>query len=181
MEHSDLQELLNKGKEDGAKLYLVADALHKLAITVIAILAIVGLIAGFAAMQNAGFVAGVVVFALVSVLCLLLYAFDVIITNTSKVLVHILFANLAVVERKSSDGSAESSSDRRLLSPDIGASQEVIEGIKKTLAESGYQFVGEERTEKGIRRSFRGRSGSVFSFDSLDEMLRFEDIYRKKQ
>lgn len=163
MERSDLQELLTKGKEDGSKLYSAADSLHKLTVKVIITFEVLGLIAGLATMQNAGFVVGVVVFVLVSVLCVLLYAFATAINNTSKMLAHILFANLAAIEYKDSDSPVKVRSDNRLLSTNAEASQEVTEGIKKTQAEAGYEFVGEERTGKGICLPVRGQSVSFFN------------------
>lgn len=129
MQRWEVDKLMSKGKEDGAKLYTVADALHKLTVTMIVILAIVGLIVGFAAMQNAGFVAGVVVFALVGVLCLLLYAFDVIITNTLKVLVHILNANLVVASQHEAIAPPEASNlagDNKVLSPRVNGVGDVV-------------------------------------------------------
>lgn len=99
MEKSDIEELMRKGRSDGAKLYSVADALHKLCSLLIGLVAVVGVVASFAAMTNAGFVAGAIVFIATTVLCMLLYAADVVLTNSSKVLVHLLFSNLVLIDK----------------------------------------------------------------------------------
>jgi hypothetical protein len=95
---SEVNELIAKGRADGAKLYSVVDALHKLVMFLIAVVAIIGLIAGFGLMSNVGFAAGLAVLVFVLILCFLLYAADIVITNSSKVLFHILFSNLVLVE-----------------------------------------------------------------------------------
>lgn len=99
MEDSDVVELIEKSRSDGAQLYSVADSLHKLAIFLIGVFAILGVILAFGVMINVGFLAGLAAFIFVGFVCFVLYAADILATNGLKVLVHILFSNLALMQK----------------------------------------------------------------------------------
>ncbi len=95
----DLKEIFEKGQEDGSKLYATADSLHKLSERILILFGIIGVICGIAIMDQLTIIAGVIVIAITLALCALIHMIQIIITNSSKVLVHILFTNLALLKK----------------------------------------------------------------------------------
>lgn len=49
------------------------------------------------------------------------------------------------------------------------------------LSLAGYEFVSEDVTDKGLKWTIKGKSGSSFEFFGLDELKEFSDIYNSKK
>ncbi|WP_295553018.1 hypothetical protein [Limnohabitans sp. Rim8] len=96
----DIDELFLKSKEDGSRLYATADSLHKLFQKLLIFVGAIGVIIGFIAMEKMTFFAGVIIITITLAICFLIYMLQIIVTNSSKVLVHILFTNLAILEKE---------------------------------------------------------------------------------
>jgi hypothetical protein len=95
----DIDELFLKSKEDGSKLYATADSLHKLFQRILILVGAIGIIIGLIAMQEMTFLAGIIIIAITLAFCFLVHMIQIVVTNSSKVLVHILFTNLAILEK----------------------------------------------------------------------------------
>ena len=100
MTNDEIKELMGKGQSDGAQLYRVADVLYKVTIVLNIIVGIAGVVMFFVAMSNKGFGPALAVAIVTVVLCAIGYAIAVLGSNGAKVLVHLLFANLALLDKQ---------------------------------------------------------------------------------
>lgn len=100
MTNEEIAEVISKGQQDGAKLYRVADWLYKIFIIFNWIFGILGAILVVVAINTKGSegLALVVLFGTV-IICFAGYVTAVMGSNTLKVLVDILFSNLAILDR----------------------------------------------------------------------------------
>lgn len=101
MTNDEIAEVISKGQKDGGTLYRVSDALYKIAIFFNWIIAIFGLILTFFAGSKSGMGVALIVLLCTLLTCAIGYAFAVLGSHVSKVLVHILFSNLAILDRGS--------------------------------------------------------------------------------
>jgi hypothetical protein len=101
LSQTELDEIFKKSQQDGSKLYSTVDSLHKFSQIIIGLIGLIGVIAGFGVMSNANFLAGLVVIFLTIALCIFMYMIQIVLSNSSKVLVHILFCNLAILKKES--------------------------------------------------------------------------------
>ncbi len=99
MTNNEIAEVISKGQEDGATLYRVADALYKVVMVFIWLIGIMGVVLTFFAGSNGGFGPALGVFLVTVVICAFGYASAVLGSHGIKVLVHILFSNLAILDR----------------------------------------------------------------------------------
>lgn len=95
---NEIDELIKRSRQEGAELYSTLQFFQKIGTVCIAIFGVIGVIMGFAFMMDK-FFGGVLVIAGAGALCYLLYAIQIVITNTSKVFVHLLFSNIVIMER----------------------------------------------------------------------------------
>ena len=100
MTNEEIGELLTKGKQDGAVLYRVADAVYRVAIALNWIVAIIGILLTIAIGGSMGFAAALGVAFLTLIVCAAGYAGAVLGSHGAKVLVHLLFSNLAILEKE---------------------------------------------------------------------------------
>lgn len=96
---TEINEIVSKGKSDGVRLINVSTTVFKVLIAFNWVVAIGGGIGAIAAMGKGGFIGGLFVAVGVAVLCSIIYASAVLSTHFAKVLVHLLFANLAMLEK----------------------------------------------------------------------------------
>ena len=99
MTDNEIAEVIAKGQEDGATLYRVADALYNVAMVFNWLIGIVGIVLTFIAGSKGGFGAALGVFLVTVVICAIGYAIAVFGSHGAKVLVHILFSNLAILDK----------------------------------------------------------------------------------
>lgn len=99
MTNDEIAEVISKGQEDGATLYRVADALYRVAMAFIWLIGILGVILTFVAGSEGGFGPALGVFLVTVIICAIGYAAAVFGSHGAKVLVHILFSNLAILDR----------------------------------------------------------------------------------
>lgn len=99
MTDEEIAELTSKSREDGARLYSVSDAVYKVLLGITGFVALVGVFATIAAFVNINAGAGFAVLIFSVVTCGSLYAGAIFSTHVSKVLVHLLFSNLAILSR----------------------------------------------------------------------------------
>jgi hypothetical protein len=99
MTNEEIAEVILKGQGDGATLYRVADALYKVAMVFNWLIGIIGVVLTFVAGKIGGFEPALGVFLATVVICCIGYAVAVFGSHVSKVLVHILFSNLAILDR----------------------------------------------------------------------------------
>jgi hypothetical protein len=100
---TEREEIISKGKEDGARLFKVAEGIYKGLIILNWIGGIVGVILAivcFSEGAGMGIPMGLGVLIATAICCIIDYVFAVLMTHGAKVLVHILFANLAIMEEK---------------------------------------------------------------------------------
>jgi CHASE2 domain-containing sensor protein len=100
MTNAEIEEVILKGQHDGAKLYRVADWLYKIFIIFNWIIGIVGSILTVLALSKEdgkGIALGILLAT--AIICFAGYVSAVIGSNTLKVLVNILFSNLAILDR----------------------------------------------------------------------------------
>lgn len=95
----EIDEIVSKGKSDGVKLINVSSTIYTVLIVFNYILAIGGGIGTVAMMNKSGFGGGLAFGVGVMVLCSIIYAAAVLSTHVAKVLVHLLFANLAMLDK----------------------------------------------------------------------------------
>jgi len=100
LSQTELDEIFKKSQEDGSKLYSTVDSLHKFSQIIIGLIGLIGVVAGFALMSNVTFLAGLIVIFLTIALCLFMYLVQIVLSNSMKVLVHILFSNLAILKKE---------------------------------------------------------------------------------
>lgn len=99
MKSEEIAELMTKGREDGAQLFTVANALYKVSIALVMVIGIAGLLLFFVALSNAGFGPALAVAIATATICAIGYALAVLGSNGAKVIVHLLFSNLAILEK----------------------------------------------------------------------------------
>ena len=99
MTNDEIAEVVSKGQEDGATLYRVADALYKVAMAFNWLIGILGVVLTFVVGSKGGFGPALAVLLVTAVICAMGYAIAVFGSHGAKVLVHILFSNLAILER----------------------------------------------------------------------------------
>ncbi len=99
MTNDEIAEIISKGQADGATLYRVADTLYKIVITFNWLFGILGAVLTFVAAREGGFAPALGVFLATLLICAIGYAAAVFGSHGAKVVVHILFSNLAILER----------------------------------------------------------------------------------
>lgn len=95
----EINEIVSKGKSDGVKLINVSATIYTVLIVFNWILGVGGGIGALVLMSKEGFGSGVALGIGVVVICSIMYAGAVLSTHVAKVLVHLLFANLAMLDR----------------------------------------------------------------------------------
>jgi hypothetical protein len=100
MTNDEISELMAKGQHDGAQLFRVADVIYKVSIALNFIIGIAGVILFFVAMSSAGIGPALAVAIVTAAICAIGYALAVLGSNGAKVLVHLLFANLALLDKQ---------------------------------------------------------------------------------
>lgn len=98
MTNDEIAEVKSKATADGATLYRVADAFYKVAIVFNWLIAIAGVILTFVAGNAAGIGGALAVLLTTAIICAICYAAAVFGSHGAKVLVHILFTNLVIIE-----------------------------------------------------------------------------------
>ena len=98
MTNDEIAELVVKGREDGATLYRVANAIYKIAIAINWVIGVAGVVIAVFVLQ-AGFLPALSVLVATVGLCSFGYATAVLGTHGAKVLVHILFANIVLIDK----------------------------------------------------------------------------------
>lgn len=99
MSNDEIAEVIAKGQADGATLYRVADVLYKVAIAFNWLIGILGTVLTFVAASKGGFGPALGVLLVTLLICAIGYAAAVFGSHGAKVVVHILFSNLAILER----------------------------------------------------------------------------------
>jgi hypothetical protein len=90
--------LIAKSKEDGQKLYKAVDSLNKIFTLFLSLLIILGIIAGILMINAVNIVAGLVVMVATIAVSFIFYLTQMVVANSAKVLVHILFSNIAKIK-----------------------------------------------------------------------------------
>lgn len=115
MEATELKQIATNSREDGKRLYLVATTIYKIWILMIRIVGVLGALTAMGMLFNAmpsnrpnmfgqnefNYMMGLTslsVAVVTAIFCALNYVAAVLITHGSKVLVHVLYTNLAVLE-----------------------------------------------------------------------------------
>lgn len=93
-------ELAQLARQDGKRLFGVVEGIYKYLIVWTWVMGIAGGLVGFVSfsMGRSGLIAGIVVWLATASACAVNYVFAVLATHGAKVLVHILFSNLAIME-----------------------------------------------------------------------------------
>jgi len=98
------EELVRNAREDGKRLFQVVEGIYKFLIAVVKVVGAIGGIFGLYLMSQSGFGGGLFVglmcWLMTAIYCVGTYVFAVLTTHGAKVLVHILFSNLAIMESK---------------------------------------------------------------------------------
>lgn len=102
-------ELVRKAREDGKRLFRVVEGIYRYLIILNWVMATIGALIGLGYILKGIFqwelymmIPGILVLIMTLIYCSSLYVFAVLITHGAKVLVHILFSNLAIMESKQS-------------------------------------------------------------------------------
>lgn len=102
-------ELGRKAREDGKRLFRVVESIYRYLIALNWVMAAIGTLIGVVFILKGVFqwefssmIPGILVLIMTMIYCSSLYVFAVLITHGAKVLVHILFSNLAIMESKQS-------------------------------------------------------------------------------
>jgi hypothetical protein len=101
MTNDEMKEIIVKGQEDGAQLFRVANAVYQVSMALVIIIAAAGVLLFFVAMNSGGFGPALGVAIATAAICAVGYAGAVLGSNGAKVLVHILFTNMAILEKSS--------------------------------------------------------------------------------
>lgn len=111
------QEVVKLGQADGTRLFRVSEVVYKVLIIlnwITGTLGVVFALAIFATASNSFLgstsevLLGFVVLVVTAFVCVVNYAFAVLTTHVAKVLVHLLFCNLVILERDNSiDGGGK--------------------------------------------------------------------------
>ncbi len=99
MTNNEIAEVISKGQKDGATLYRVADVLYKVVMALNWLIGILGVVLTYVAGSDGGFGPALGVFLVTVVICALGYVSAVLGSHGVKVLVHLLFSNLAILDR----------------------------------------------------------------------------------
>jgi hypothetical protein len=99
MNIKDLESLAQKTREDGARLFGVCELIYKISLVFLWLFGIIGLILTVYILFQVGFIAGLATGLSFAFFILIGYAFSVLTTHVSKVLVHTSFASIAIAER----------------------------------------------------------------------------------
>ena len=99
MTNEEISELLTKGRQDGVILYKVADAVYRVSVVFNWIVAIIGISLAVVMGGSVGISAAVGVALLTLIICAAGYACAVLGSHGAKVLVHLLFSNLAILDK----------------------------------------------------------------------------------
>jgi len=94
-------ELAQLSRADGKRFYRVVEGLYRYLIVMNWVTGIIGGLVAIIAMMSGGIyglLAGLIVLAVTGFVCAGNYVFAVLTTHGAKVLVHILFSNLAIME-----------------------------------------------------------------------------------
>jgi hypothetical protein len=89
-----------KGQADGARLFRVAESIYTVLIVLNWIVGIGGGIGAIVAAVDSAPIAALGVLLFTAVICVINYAVAVLTTHGAKVLVHLLFANLALLSKE---------------------------------------------------------------------------------
>lgn len=102
-------ELGRKAREDGKRLFRVVEGIYRYLIALNWVMAALGtligvvfILKGIFQWELSSMIPGIFVLIMTLIYCSSLYVFAVLITHGAKVLVHILFSNLAIMESKQS-------------------------------------------------------------------------------
>ena len=99
MTNEEITELMVKGKQDGAQLYTVENALYKVSIIFVVVIGLAGFFLFFITFGSSGIGPAIAVAIGTATICAIGYAFSVLAYNGAKVIVHLLFSNLAILEK----------------------------------------------------------------------------------
>jgi hypothetical protein len=99
MNINDLESLAQKTREDGARLFGVCELIYKISLVFLWLLGIIGVILTIFILSQIGFIAALATGLSFAFFILIGYAFAVLTTHVSKVLVHTSFASIAIAER----------------------------------------------------------------------------------
>jgi len=99
MNINDLESLAQKTREDGARLFGVCELIYKISLVFLWLLGIIGVILTIFILSQIGFIAALATGLSFAFIILIGYAFAVLTTHVSKVLVHTSFASIAIAER----------------------------------------------------------------------------------
>lgn len=97
MKENEINEIFAKGQADGVRLFRVSEIIYKVLVVFNWIFAIAGGILSVVIFGSTSAVGGVVMLLVTITVCAILYAVAVLSTHIAKVLVHILFSNLAIM------------------------------------------------------------------------------------
>ena len=99
MNVDDIKSLSEKTREDGKRLYGVCEFLYSAAMIGCVAFGFIGIIFTFLALDKLGGVWGLIIFFITLAICAATYIFAILSTHFGKVLVHISFSNVAVLEQ----------------------------------------------------------------------------------
>ena len=103
---AEREEIIKKGTADGQRLFNVSEAIYKILIIFNWIIGVIGGIASIVVMAQAGNAGAVAILIGVGIListivtCVIQYAGAVLTTHGAKVLVHLLYSNLAIMNQE---------------------------------------------------------------------------------
>lgn len=99
MTNDEMKEIVVKGQQDGAQLFRVANAIYQVSMAFNILIGAAGVLLFFVAITSAGFGPALGVAIATAAICAIGYAGAVLGSNGAKVLVHILFTNMAILEK----------------------------------------------------------------------------------
>ncbi len=100
MNDKELDEISSRAREDGQRLFAVANTIHTIGMAGIILIGITGAFGGIALMSNGGaqVIGGLLTFAATALVCWLLYLGVALSTSLARVLVHSMFCMLSSCE-----------------------------------------------------------------------------------
>ena len=107
MKIEEVTELMEKARQDGAQLFVVASVLYKVLIILTCVSFFAGFLFFFFTLVDKGLGPALIVALITAGISAMGYAFAVLSSFGAKVIVHLLFSNLAILE-KMKDKSDES-------------------------------------------------------------------------
>lgn len=99
MNVDDIKSLSEKTRVDGKRLYGVCEFLYGAAMIGCVTFGFIGMICGFLALEKLGGLWSIIIFFITLAICAVTYIIAVLSTHFGKVLVHISFSNVAVLEQ----------------------------------------------------------------------------------